>query len=227
MDTHDQNTVITFCKYPVDGNVKTRIAKTMGNEFAVRIYKLFAERTFEGLLKTDEVTSYIFYSEKEDREKIKKWAGPEFLLEIQEGNDLGEKMYNAFKKVIDRGSSKTIIIGTDIPDMSSDIIKKALLALNNSDVVIGPGNDGGYYLLGMKKLHKNLFTDIEWNSNSVLQATLEKISALNLSYSMLPELIDIDTDEDLREWLAKDSTNGKNNSTKATIRTFLLDHIEM
>lgn len=227
MDTHDQNTVITFCKYPVDGNVKTRIAKTMGNEFAVRIYKLFAERTFEGLLKTDEVTSYIFYSEKEDREKIKKWAGPEFLLEIQEGNDLGEKMYNAFKKVIDRGSSKTIIIGTDIPDMSSDIIKKALLALNNSDVVIGPGNDGVYYLLGMKKLHKNLFTDIEWNSNSVLQATLEKISALNLSYSMLPELIDIDTDEDLREWLAKDSTNGKNNSTKATIRTFLLDHIEM
>ena len=223
---NDQNNVITFCKYPLEGKVKTRIAKTIGNEFAVKLYKLFAEHTFQELLKTESIFPYLFFADNNDREKIKKWAGAEFLLEPQEGDDLGERMYNAFKKVIDRGSTKTIIIGTDIPDMSSDIIRKALQALNNSDVVIGPANDGGYYLLGMKNLYKNLFSGIEWGSNSVLRMTLEKINALNLSYSILPELIDVDTEDDLKKWFAKYS-EGNNYSLKSTIRSLLLTHVEM
>ena len=223
---NDQNNVITFCKYPLEGKVKTRIAKTIGNEFAVKLYKLFAEHTFQELLKTESIFPYLFFADNNDREKIKKWAGAEFLLEPQEGDDLGERMYNAFKKVIDRGSTKTIIIGTDIPDMYSDIIRKALQALNNSDVVIGPANDGGYYLLGMKNLYKNLFSGIEWGSNSVLRMTLEKINALNLSYSILPELIDVDTEDDLKKWLAKYS-EGNNYSLKSTIRSLLLTHVEM
>ena len=223
---NDQNNIITFCKYPVEGKVKTRIAKTIGNEFAVKLYKLFAEHTFQELLKTSSIFPYLFFADNHDREKIKRWAGAEFSLEPQEGNDLGERMYNAFKKVIDRGSNKTIIIGTDIPDMSSDIIRKALQALNNSDVVIGPSNDGGYYLLGMKKLYKSLFTGIEWSSDSVLSVTLEKINALNLSYSILPELVDVDTEDDLKKWLTKYSDEN-DYSLKATIRSLLLTHVEM
>ena len=223
---NDQNNVIVFCKYPVEGKVKTRIANTMGNEFAVKLYKIFAEHTFQELLKTDSVFPYLFFKGKEDRGKIEDWTGREFLLETQEGDDLGERMYNAFKKVIDRGSAKTIIVGTDIPDVSSDIIRKAFQALDNSDIVIGPSNDGGYYLLGMKKLYKGLFSGIEWSGNSVLSATLDKINSLNLSYSILPELIDIDTEDDLKKWLAKYSDENTY-SIKATIRSLLLTHLEM
>ena len=204
MNIDKRNTVITFCKYPVEGKVKTRIAKTIGNEFAVKLYKMFAEHTFGVLSKTDSIAPYIFFTEKDDRGKIEKWTRAEFPLELQSGNDLGERMYNAFNKAIERGSVNTIIIGTDIPDISSVIIKRALKALENSDVVIGPSNDGGYYLLGMKKLYKDLFIGIEWSRNSVLRNTIEKLNNLNLSYSMLPELIDIDTEEDLKMWLTDD-----------------------
>ena len=207
---NEQNTIIIFCKYPIEGNVKTRIAKTIGNEVSVNLYKLLSEYIFQELLKTENVFQYLFYDNNADRDKIKKWAGAEFTYELQEGNDLGEKMYNAFNKVIDRGSTKTIIVGTDIPDISSDIIQKAFQALNNSDVVIGPAMDGGYYLLGMKRLYKSFFTGIEWSNHTVLKKTLEKINSLNLSYSMLPELIDIDTEEDLKNWLSQDSDNANN-----------------
>ncbi len=221
----DHDTVITFCKYPTETKVKTRIAETLGNKFAASIYKIFAEHTFRELLKTETVVPYLFFTEKNDKEKIEKWSGNKFILELQEGNDLGNRMYNAFKKVINKGSKKTIVIGTDIPDMSSNIIRNAMYALDNSDVVIGPSNDGGYYLLGMKKLYKNLFSGIEWSSESVLSLTLKKINTLNLSYTMLPELIDVDTEDDLKIWLDKDSAK-KNNILKSTIRSFLLDHIE-
>lgn len=223
---NEQNNIITFCKYPTEGKVKTRIAKTAGNEFATKLYKIFAEHTFKEILKADSALPYLFFTDKDDRGRIKDWAGAGFFLELQEGDDLGEKMYNAFKKVIDRNSVKTIILGTDIPDLSCNIISKATKALDNSDIVIGPSNDGGYYLLGMKKLYKGLFTNIKWSENSVFHSTLEKINTLNLSYSILPELIDIDTEDDLKIWLSKYS-NESNNSLKATVRSLLLTHVEM
>ena len=214
-----------FCKYPGEGNVKTRIAKTIGNEFAVNLYKILAEHIFQELLKTENVFPYLFYDNNLNRDKIKKWAGAEFSFELQEGNDLGEKMYHAFKKVIDRGSAKTIIVGTDIPDISSEVIQKAIGALNNSDVVIGPANDGGYYLLGMKKLYRSFFTGIEWSKHTVLKKTLEKINSLNLSYSMLPELIDIDSEEDLKNWFANYSENA-NSSLKNEIKTIYTNRLQ-
>jgi glycosyltransferase A (GT-A) superfamily protein (DUF2064 family) len=84
--------------------------------------------------------------------------------------------------------------------------------------VIGPAKDGGYYLLGMKKLYRSFFTGIEWSKDTVLKKTLEKINSLDLSYSMLPELIDIDTEEDLKNWFANDSENA-NGLLKNEIKT--------
>ena len=116
-------------------------------------------------------------------------------------------MKNAFEKVFSAGSQKVIIVGTDIPDLSKEVIIKAFELLDSNDVVIGPAKDGGYYLLGMKKMHTKLFDKIEYSTSSVLSETLLKIKELNLTYHLLPELRDIDTEEDLLNWLNHDYSN--------------------
>jgi glycosyltransferase A (GT-A) superfamily protein (DUF2064 family) len=89
-----------------------------------------------------------------------------------------------------------------VPDLSAEIIKKAFYSLNESDVVIGPCYDGGYYLIGMKKLHEELFHDISWGTEQVFQQTLLAVKENGLTVQQLPLLIDIDTEEDLRRWIA-------------------------
>lgn len=109
-------------------------------------------------------------------------------------------MLNAFDSSFSYESRKVIIIGTDAPDISSEILQSSIDALDTSDIVIGPALDGGYYLLGMKQLHGHLFKDIEWSTGSVLQKTIEKAQAHHLTVQLLPSLTDIDTIEDLTGW---------------------------
>ncbi len=228
LKTQCKKAVIVFSKYPEEGKVKTRIANTLGNEFALTFHKECTEHTLIEVLKINsaEVFFYLFFTENKDREKIKSWTDSKFLLELQEGIDLGEKMLNAFKKVISSGSEKTIIIGTDIPDISADILNQAFNALDESDIVIGPSSDGGYYLIGMKKLYIELFSNINWSTNSVLTQTLKIIDDLKLSYFTLTELIDIDTEEALITWFERNS-NGKDDSLKKRINSFYVNHIQM
>ncbi len=233
MKHFSRNAVIVFSKYPEEGQVKTRIARTLGHTFAASFYKICAEHTFSEVLniKSKKTAAYLFYSEKSDKEKFKSWTNSRFLLNHQEGNDLGQKMFNAFKKVFENGSDKAIIIGTDIPDITSQILDDAILALDESDVTIGPASDGGYYLLGMKNLHpvpgglvpggEELFTNIEWSTGIVFKKTIEKIKTLGLSFQVLPELSDVDTEEDLKFWLEKESP-GKINPVKSGIEPFYL-----
>ncbi len=108
-------------------------------------------------------------------------------------------MFGAFQYVLN-SQSKAIIIGSDCPDISSQIIEEAFIRLDKHDCVIGPSEDGGYYLLGMKKLHSALFEDIEWSSSKVMEQTIRKIESLQLSYTQLPKLNDIDTIDDLRQF---------------------------
>jgi glycosyltransferase A (GT-A) superfamily protein (DUF2064 family) len=110
-------------------------------------------------------------------------------------------MYNAFNTVFTKGYKKVIIIGTDAPDISMNIIQNAISVLDNYSAVIGPSSDGGYYLLGFKSKLIDLFSGIEWSTNSVLDNTIEKLNNLKVKYFMLDELTDIDTLEDLQYWL--------------------------
>ncbi len=195
--------IIIFTKLPVEGKVKTRLAKSMGNKFAVSFYKVCAEHTFKelGKLKETGPELFLFCPEENEIEQVMQWAGNNFNYNFQQGNDLGLKMYNAFNTVFKRGYKKVIIIGTDAPDVSMKIMQSAISVLNDHSVVIGPANDGGYYLLGFKSKLIDLFSGIEWSTNSVFDNTIEKLNNSKINYFMLNELTDIDTVEDLQNWL--------------------------
>jgi uncharacterized protein len=201
------DSIIIFVRYPVKGQVKTRLAKTTSPEFALNFYKLCAENLIRNIKKVPSINRFVFYSNKNEKTEIINWLGSKLLFAPQEGDDLGSRMKNAFEKVFGAGSQKVIIVGTDIPDLSKEIIVEAFELLDSNDVVIGPAKDGGYYLLGMKKMHTQLFDKIEYSTSSVLSETFLKMKELNLIYYLLPELRDIDTEDDLLKWLNHDCSN--------------------
>lgn len=187
------NALIIFVKNLIEGRVKTRLAATLGNDGAMDIYKQLLKNTQNSIL-TFEADKIVFYSDFIEEEI---WEKNSFQNKIQQGNDLGERMKNAFKSSFIAGYEKIVIIGTDCPGIHKSILENAFMALNNLDIVIGPATDGGYYLLGMKKEHPFLFQNIEWSTDKVLQQTIDLCNKNRLSYFLLPELSDIDEEKDL------------------------------
>ncbi|HET7153630.1 MAG TPA: TIGR04282 family arsenosugar biosynthesis glycosyltransferase [Candidatus Kapabacteria bacterium] len=197
---HD-TALLIFARYPFPGKVKTRLAKTLGDEPATAFYRACAEHAFQECVKLHEgITRYVFYSESSERESVMQWAGRGFMFADQGPGDLGERMRRAFRMVFDSGVRKAVIVGTDVPDISSGSLIEAIRSLDDADTVIGPSRDGGYYLLGMKKLHDEVFSDIEWSGVNVFTETMKQLEAKRLSVHKMPELADIDTEEDMRCW---------------------------
>ena len=212
-----ENVLIVFIKYPEPGKVKTRLAKDIGNEKACAIYKLLAEGVIKNVaqenLKTYDV--HIFFTPADKENEIKNWLksildynqGIKTQFRTQEGRNLGEKMSNAFKEILqEKGCKKCIIIGTDCPEIDATLIENAFGVLKEKDIVIGPCKDGGYYLLGMsipvpvsikQGFISDLFVDIDWSTDRVFKQTMEKVRKNNLSCGILKTLMDIDTIEDL------------------------------
>lgn len=212
--TKKKNALIIFLRYPKTGEVKTRLAKTTSSEFAVKFYKTCSEKIITDVKKLNSINRFVFFSNKEENIQVKKWLGGKLFYSPQEGDNLGSRMENAFEKVFSSGAEKAVIIGTDVPDLSKNIIEEAFKTLDDNDIVIGPSKDGGYYLLGMKKIYPELFNGIEFSTNTVFNETINQIEKLNLSFCTLPELQDIDTEDDLINWL-----NGKHaNTIKNNIR---------
>lgn len=189
-----KNALIIFTKNPVYGKVKTRLAATIGDDNALQIYKQLIQRTYS---ITYQLTVYkiVFYSDKIEVNDIWKHGYSRLL---QYGNNLGKRMMNALNYMFQNKYSKAVIIGTDCAELSKEIIEEAFQKLDEYDVVIGPATDGGYYLLGLKKMPKELFKNIQWSTNSVLQTTIERCNTNNLSYFLLKELHDVDEEKDLQ-----------------------------
>lgn len=195
--------LIVFVRYPEPGKVKTRLAEGTSKEFASDVYKICTEKIFNEISALKYFNRYMFYSAEEDKDKIIKWTNSEFVYYHQQGNDLGERMLNAFRTIFNQQNQKAIIIGTDIPDLSNEIILEAVDALDKNDLVIGPSYDGGYYLLGMKKVYTELFKNMEWSSGSVFGSTVKKAKSIHLKVQELPLLRDIDTKKELKLWLSQ------------------------
>ncbi|MBA3649345.1 MAG: TIGR04282 family arsenosugar biosynthesis glycosyltransferase [Chitinophagales bacterium] len=186
--------LIIFIKNPVIGKVKTRLAKTLGDEKALDIYMQLLQHTQKVTRKLS-FDKAVFYSDAIDNNDM--WDNGNYQKYLQEGSDLGKRMVNAFKIAFSKGYRKVVIIGSDCFDITSKIINDAFEALPQNNFVIGPSHDGGYYLFGMSTLYASIFKNKRWSSDEVLHDTLVDIRNMNGSYKLLKELVDIDTEDDL------------------------------
>jgi rSAM/selenodomain-associated transferase 1 len=187
------DTLLIFVRNPVYGKVKTRLAATIGNDKALQIYQQLVEHT-AAVTQHINATRVVYYSDFISEGDA--W-NETYLKTVQHGEGLGERMSNAFKDTLEYGAKKTVLIGTDCYELNAEIIANGFTELSNYDIVIGPALDGGYYLLGMKTHHPQLFNDITWSTDTVLKETLARCAELGLRYFMLPVLSDIDDENDL------------------------------
>ncbi len=186
--------LILFYRNPELGKVKTRLAKDVGNEKALAIYKSLCQHTLQ-ITQTLSCDKAIYYSHEVDQRDL--WLDSIYSKKVQTGSDLGERMSNAFAESFAAGYESICIIGTDCLELTAEILDQSFAELEISDTVIGPARDGGYYLLGMKQFHPDFFQNKTWSTDNVYSETIRDFENKALSYSILPLLRDIDEIKDL------------------------------
>lgn len=179
------------------GKAKTRLAATVGEEHALAIYKELLRHTCE-IATLVEANRLLFYSHFIDKKD--EWSAEDFQKHLQIDGDLGEKMAAGFQTAFGQKASKVIIIGSDCASLTPEIVNQAFEVLDNNDFVIGPADDGGYYLIGMKTFSPTIFENIDWSTELVFRQTVKAIQQLNRTYGTLSTLSDIDYEEDWREY---------------------------
>ncbi len=194
--------LLIFLKQPLPGQVKTRLARTLGHEEAVRIYRFLIEKTRQAASAAPTTHRWLFYANglPEDADG---WDDTCFTRYVQCSGDLGERMADAFRRAFAAGASRAVIIGSDCPELSGEHLAEAFGALSNGDVVLGPTPDGGYYLLGLRHFHEALFKGIAWSTPAVFEQTLAVVQHLGWRVEILPPLADIDTEADWKAYLAR------------------------
>jgi rSAM/selenodomain-associated transferase 1 len=194
-----KNKIIVFVKNAVPGKVKTRLAKTIGNEEALKVYLQLLQITKEEVSKL-ETSKEIWYAWDITDDDI--WSEPVFSKKVQIEGDLGEKMKDAFRRSFESGDEKVVLIGSDCPTLNSKILNQAFFELNTNDVVFGPSEDGGYYLIGMNSYKPEVLEDIEWSTVRVMEQTERKAQENRIKLKKLETLNDIDNEKDWKEYLA-------------------------
>jgi rSAM/selenodomain-associated transferase 1 len=190
-----EQSLLILARNPLLGSVKTRLAATIGSERALEVYRQLLDYTVS-VTKDLPFRITVFYSDFIDSSDC--WEEVLYGKELQEGEKLGERIRNAFKYAFNQDNKEVVIIGTDCFQLSSAVVSEAFSLLKSHDVVIGPAHDGGYYLLGMKAYSPKLFENISWSTSKVLEETISVCKDLHLSIALLPVLVDLDDEEDLK-----------------------------
>ena len=181
--------LLIFVKNILLGKVKTRLAVTIGNQGAYDVYKHIVALMEAETSKID-TERHIYFS---DTIIEGKWLGDKKF--VQSEGDIGVRMKNAFENAFEAGYKRVVLIGSDIPDITEEIINDAFCKLSENTSVIGPSEDGGYYLVGLTEMNESIFEGIDWSTEKVLNQTLSKLS----DYALVKELNDIDTVDDLKK----------------------------
>ena len=171
-----------FAKFPEPGQVKTRLAKDIGPGAAAAFYRRIAEYVLKRTAPLDSgYLRIVFYTPDAMRQGFEEWLRNE-VLRSQRGADVGERMANALEEMFEMGAEKAIVVGADIPGLHRGIIDRAFGGLDNADIVVGPAMDGGYYLIGMKSTHPEIFLNIDWGTGEVFSQTVFNIKKMGLHY---------------------------------------------
>ena len=194
-----KNALIVFSREPSLGKVKTRLSEVLGQKKTLEIYKCFVQDVLNVVMEVEDVDKYIFYTHDEVNVPFLMSFQDKFFLVQQEGEDLGIRMQNAFKRMYERSYEKVIVIGTDCLTITQEDLKEAFVRLNDCDCVLGPSEDGGYYLIGLNEPMDFIFKAIRWGTESVFFDTRKIIEKKKKSVSILDRKIDIDRIDDLEK----------------------------
>lgn len=189
-----KDALIIFQKNPQPGKVKTRLAATIGDDKALKIYEVLVNHTHD-LVKQLDVKRYLFFAMHLDSDE--QWNHCDGR--VQKGDDLGAKMFHAINEVRAEGAERVVVIGTDCYELNVDILKQSFEDLKSHDYCIGPAEDGGYYLIGTTAPDKEVFLNKEWSTETVFEEAKSNISNIGKSLAVLPVLSDVDYEEDLKE----------------------------
>lgn len=190
--------VAIMAKAPRAGDVKTRLCPPLSTEEAADLYRCFLLDKIEQVRALRDARPVIAYTPAEGRTFFEASA-PGFLLLAQRGTDLGERLANAFEALFAAGHSAALLIDSDTPTLPTPLLAQALdaIATPATDVVLGPSDDGGYYLIGLQKLYRELFAAMRWSTAQVLPETVRRARSLGLTVTTVPPWFDIDTADDL------------------------------
>lgn len=196
--------LLLFVKSPIKGQVKTRLAAGTGGNFEVELYKCFVEDTIS-LVESIGVQFKIYFFPDNTKPVFMEWLGGQYCYKSQTGDNLGERQSNAFSDTFNEGFSNVVIIGSDIPDLPERYLKESIKALATQDTVIGPTNDGGYYLIGFSRegFTPEAFENISWSTDSVFEQTVSILKRYRRTLHLLPLWHDVDTISDLKTLLSK------------------------
>jgi rSAM/selenodomain-associated transferase 1 len=189
-----------FAKQPIPGQVKTRLCPPLNDATAAALYLESLMETVERMQQGNNYDLALCYAGDQ------QWfvdTFPGILLNVQQGNDLGERMARALNDFLTQGYLRVVLIGSDVPDLPEDIVGRAFNALESVDLVLVPTVDGGYCLVGESNHHPQLFENISWSSESVLVETLEKAKVLKISSELLAEWEDLDDIAALQRYLKR------------------------
>lgn len=201
MTNSKKQLLLIFVKNPELGKVKTRLAKDIGDEKALQIYYRLLQHTY-AIAKQLKIDRRVCYSSQV--EEFDVFDAALFEKTTQKGDDLGERMANAFQEAFADGYEEVVIIGSDCFELKAAVLQNAFSALNRFEVVLGPAFDGGYYLMGLRNFIPDLFLDKTWSTETVLHDTIADLHRLDIGYDLLPGLSDIDEVADLPEELRKE-----------------------
>ncbi len=208
------NKLVIFVKAPRLGQVKSRLAASIGEPATCDAYKKIAAHLLENLRGLENVE--IRFSPDDAENELRKWLGDDFDFARQSSGDLGERMHGAFQKAFAAGNERVVMIGSDCPYVTRQDVASAWKHLETHDIVLGPAMDGGYWLIGLRQPQPALFENMAWSTENVLETTLSRIRVMNLSYHCLRCLNDIDTENDWNCYLENSVKTGSRPMSRKT-----------
>jgi rSAM/selenodomain-associated transferase 1 len=199
------NALILMTRIPIPGKTKTRLMKVLSGEECAQIHSCFLMDVFETLKNINDFADIFLTYTPDDSLGVIKEMVPDWMTCFpQMGENLGERMKNSIDMLLKKGYEKVILIGSDIPDLSARDLKKAFMVLDSNDIVLGPTLDGGYYLVGMKTTHKEIFNNsLKWGNKSVFEATVDIANKCGLKIGLASKYRDIDDEKDLLNFIER------------------------
>ena len=205
------NALLIFAKYPDPGKVKTRMQPQVSAQDAADLYRAMVEDLYISFDHSGDFNTIVYFTPESKRSAFKNWLGSGVSLKNQCDGNLGDKLGTAFKSCFNDGYKKVIAIGGDCVTITAEEISRAFETLETDDAVIGPTEDGGYYLIGTAEMIPGLFDTIAWSTELVFTQTIQKLKSSSLRFTVLEKKFDIDTVQDAERLFQKIGGTNRSN----------------